>query len=168
MDAVIKVGGSLAEDPATLKQCCNKLSEIAKEHEVTVVPGGARFADVVREFDQRYTLFADISHKMAILGMDQFGLFLSQMIPSSCANRLRKAPILSKILVFFLGSTMLISRTPTSTEILSISSSSSTGLDSFCGGWSGCCLPVPAGSRAGWSSLSTTWTAACPTRRSRC
>jgi aspartokinase-like uncharacterized kinase len=88
MDAVIKVGGSLAEHPATLKVLCNKLSEIAKKHRLLVVPGGGKFADAVRKFDQRYVLSADISHRMAILGMDQFGLLLSQIIPNSCATYL--------------------------------------------------------------------------------
>ncbi len=86
MDAVIKVGGSLAENPATLKKLCNRLSEIAKEHSIVVVPGGGKFADVVRELDQRYALSADAAHRMAILGMDQFGLLLSQVIPNSCAT----------------------------------------------------------------------------------
>lgn len=86
MDAVIKVGGSLAENPAVLKALCGKLSEIAEKHSIVVVPGGGKFADVVREFDQRYTLSADAAHRMAILGMDQFGLLLSQVIPNSHAT----------------------------------------------------------------------------------
>jgi len=85
MDAVIKVGGSLAEDPAALRALCTKLGEIAKKHMILVVPGGGKFADVVREFDQQFALSCNISHRMAILGMDQFGLLLSQIIPNSCA-----------------------------------------------------------------------------------
>ena len=85
MDAVIKVGGSLAENPATLKKLCNKISGIAEEYSVTVVPGGGKFADAVREIDQQYTLSADAAHRMAILGMDQYGLLLAQLIPNSCA-----------------------------------------------------------------------------------
>jgi aspartokinase-like uncharacterized kinase len=88
MDAVIKIGGSLAEDPERLRVLCTKLSEFAKKHVIVVVPGGGRFADVVRDFDQRFTLADAISHRMAILGMDQFGLLLSQIIPNSCATYL--------------------------------------------------------------------------------
>jgi len=88
MDAVIKIGGSLAEDPEQLKALCTKLSEFAKKYTITVVPGGGRFADVVRDFDKRFTLSSGISHRMAILGMDQFGLLLSQIIPNSCATYL--------------------------------------------------------------------------------
>ena len=97
MDAVIKVGGSLAEKPATLKTLCNRLSEIAEKHSITVVPGGGKFADAVREIDQRYALSADAAHRMAILGMDQFGLLLTQLIPNSCATySLNAAKQLSK------------------------------------------------------------------------
>jgi len=88
MDAVIKIGGSLAEEPQRLRALCAKLSEFAKKYEIVVVPGGGRFADVVRDFDQRFALSSGISHRMAILGMDQFGLLLSQIIPDSCATYL--------------------------------------------------------------------------------
>jgi aspartokinase-like uncharacterized kinase len=83
LDAVIKVGGSLAEDPERLRALCCKLSELAKKYEIIVVPGGGRFADAVRKYDQRFALSSDVSHKMAILGMDQFGLLLSNITPNS-------------------------------------------------------------------------------------
>jgi aspartokinase-like uncharacterized kinase len=83
VDAVIKVGGSLAEDPERLKALCRKLSELAKKYAVIVVPGGGRFADVVRDFEQRFALSSGVSHRMAILGMDQFGLLLSDIMPNS-------------------------------------------------------------------------------------
>ncbi len=88
MDAVIKVGGSLAEEPERLKALCAKLSELAKKYAIVVVPGGSRFADFVRDLDKRFTLSGGISHRMAILGMDQFGLLLCQFIPDSCATYL--------------------------------------------------------------------------------
>jgi len=88
MDAVIKIGGSLAKDAAMLRRCCNRISEIGKKYSATVVPGGGMFADAVRQIDQQYRLSPEISHRMAILGMDQFGLFLSQIIPHSCATYL--------------------------------------------------------------------------------
>ncbi len=86
MDAVIKIGGSLAEDPEQLKALCSKLSEFAKKYAITVIPGGGRFTDVVRDSDKHFTLSSEISHRMAILGMDQFGLLLSQIIPNSYAT----------------------------------------------------------------------------------
>ena len=88
MDVVIKVGGSLAENPELLIHLCAKLSGLAKSYELIVVPGGGRFADVVRDSDKRFNLSSGISHRMAILGMDQFGLLLAQITPNSCATYL--------------------------------------------------------------------------------
>jgi aspartokinase-like uncharacterized kinase len=115
MDAVIKIGGSLAEDPERLRALCTKLSEFAKKYAIIVVPGGGRFADVVRDFDQRFTLSSGISHRMAILGMDQFGLLLSQIIPNSCATYLlNDAKQLSEIRVvpIFLPSRLMFKEDP--------------------------------------------------------
>ena len=83
MDAVIKVGGSLAENPVELRIFCNKLSEYAQRYDLVVVPGGGRFADVVRDYDCDFRLSSTKSHKMAILGMDQFALLLTDIIPRS-------------------------------------------------------------------------------------
>lgn len=81
MEAVIKVGGSLAESPEALKALCIKLGQLVKKHGIVIVPGGGKFADVVRDFDRQFALASIVSHKMAVLGMDQFGLFLSHLIP---------------------------------------------------------------------------------------
>jgi aspartokinase-like uncharacterized kinase len=54
MDATLKIGGSLAEEPDKLNVLCLELSELARKHSIAVVPGGGRFADVVRELDERY------------------------------------------------------------------------------------------------------------------
>ncbi len=115
MDAVIKVGGSLAENPAALKALGNKLSEIAEEHSIVVVPGGGKFADVAREYDQQHVLSASAAHRMAILGMDQFGLLLSQVIPnSSTTYSLGDAKQLSrgKATLIFLPSRLMFRENP--------------------------------------------------------
>jgi aspartokinase-like uncharacterized kinase len=115
MDAVIKIGGSLAENPERLRALCTKLSEFAKKYAIIVVPGGGRFADVVRDFDKRFTLSSGISHRMAILGMDQFGLLLSHIIPNSCATYLLSdAKQLSEIKVvpIFLPSRLMFKEDP--------------------------------------------------------
>jgi hypothetical protein len=83
MEAVLKVGGSVAEYPASLKRLCEELAVLAKDHKILVVPGGGRFADVVRDFDETYGLSNVVAHKMAVLAMDQFGLFLSHITPNS-------------------------------------------------------------------------------------
>ncbi len=97
MDAVIKIGGSLADNPEALKELCAEVFRIAKKHAILVVPGGGKFADVVRELDSKFALTGAISHKMAILAMDQYGLLLSQVIPSCEAlYSLKDAKLLSE------------------------------------------------------------------------
>jgi aspartokinase-like uncharacterized kinase len=86
VDVVVKVGGSLAEEPELLIALCAKLSVLAETYELVVVPGGGRFADVVRDSDKRFNLSSGVSHKMAVLGMDQFGMLLAQITPNSCAT----------------------------------------------------------------------------------
>ena len=83
MEAVVKVGGSLEESPASLRVLCQELSKLSKRHRILIVPGGGRFADRVRESDKEFSLSPTIAHKMAILGMDQLGLLLSDVIPNS-------------------------------------------------------------------------------------
>ena len=84
MDAtVIKIGGSLALHPEKLRILCNRLSSASKKHHILVVPGGGEFADVVRTVDTRFNLSNSVSHQMAILGMDQYGYLLSDLISGS-------------------------------------------------------------------------------------
>jgi aspartokinase-like uncharacterized kinase len=85
---VIKVGGSLAEEPEMLIALCTKLSQLAENYELIVVPGGGKFADVVRDADYHFNLSSGVSHRMAILGVDQFGMLLAQITPNSCATYL--------------------------------------------------------------------------------
>jgi aspartokinase-like uncharacterized kinase len=90
---VVKVGGGLgrgAGDDA-LRALCTTLGELGERHPLLVVPGGAGFADAVREADRRFALRAAASHRMAILGMEQFGWLLSELIPRAvrCADLTR-------------------------------------------------------------------------------
>lgn len=83
MEAVVKVGGSLAGYPDSLRELCKRLASLARDHKILVVPGGGKFADAVRDFGKNFTLSNSVAHKMAILAMDQFGLFLSDVTPNS-------------------------------------------------------------------------------------
>ncbi len=85
MLSVVKVGGGLgrgAGDEA-LRALCRVLGELGERHPLLVVPGGAWFADAVREADRRFALPAATSHHMAVLGMEQFGWLLGELIPSA-------------------------------------------------------------------------------------
>jgi aspartokinase-like uncharacterized kinase len=112
---IVKVGGSLAFYPEKLKALCIKLSETSKKHRIIVVPGGGEFADVVRCMDQVFSLSCNVSHRMAILGMDQYGLLLSDLMPNSATvNKLEdiKCFLDSDGLPVFLPSTLLLSEDP--------------------------------------------------------
>ena len=85
MLTVVKVGGGLgrgAGDDA-LRALCRTLGELGGRHALVVVPGGAGFADAVRDADRRFGLRAATAHRMAILGMEQFGWLLSELIPDA-------------------------------------------------------------------------------------
>jgi aspartokinase-like uncharacterized kinase len=86
MLTVVKIGGGLGDD--ALLGLCTALGELGRRHRLLVVPGGAGFADAVRDADRRFGLHADTAHRMAILGMEQFGWLLSDLIPGAerCAD----------------------------------------------------------------------------------
>lgn len=113
--AVVKVGGSLALQPKKLRSLCAKLSEVSLKHDIVVLPGGGEFADTVRNLDSRFKLSSAVSHRMAILGMDQYGLLLSDLLPNSCVvNKLedvQRTVGLGKLPVF-LPSNFLFSTDP--------------------------------------------------------
>jgi aspartokinase-like uncharacterized kinase len=115
VDAVIKVGGSLAEDPERLIALCKKLCDLAEKHTLVIVPGGGKFADAVRNYDAHFTLSKGVSHRMAILGMDQFGLLLSDIMRNSRVfNRLEDAEELygANSVLIFLPSQFMFGENP--------------------------------------------------------
>jgi 5-(aminomethyl)-3-furanmethanol phosphate kinase len=83
---VVKVGGGLGD--SALPALCTTLGELGARHPLIVVPGGAGFADAVRDADRRFRLRAPTSHRMAILAMEQFGWLLTDLIPGAvpCAG----------------------------------------------------------------------------------
>ena len=81
MLTVVKVGGGLGDD--ALAGLCAALGELGRRHPLLVVPGGAGFADAVRDTDRRFGLQPETAHRMAILGMEQFGWLLSELIPDA-------------------------------------------------------------------------------------
>jgi aspartokinase-like uncharacterized kinase len=95
--AVIKVGGSLAEKPESLRALCKKLGSLSLNYGLVVGGGGGEFADVVRAQDKLFGLSAFVSHRMAILGMDAYGFLLSDLTPNSCiVNSLKQQRGLSE------------------------------------------------------------------------
>jgi aspartokinase-like uncharacterized kinase len=82
---IVKVGGGLAREAGdgALQSLCHAIGDAGAHHPLLVVPGGAGFADAVREHDRRFALRPATAHRMAILAMDQFGWLLSDLIPGA-------------------------------------------------------------------------------------
>jgi aspartokinase-like uncharacterized kinase len=110
--SVVKVGGSLAMKPDKLQALCQKLLELSKHHCLIVVPGGGEFTDTVRQLDERFHLSRQASHRMAILGMDQYGLLLADLMADAVVvNKLGEAEkaLEQGKLVIFTPSSLLFS-----------------------------------------------------------
>jgi aspartokinase-like uncharacterized kinase len=114
MEAVLKVGGSLAEDPKSLTNLCQELTFIAKSHSIFIVPGGGKFADSIRKFEETYDLSDIVAHKMAILAMDQYGLFLSDITPDSHVSYILEetSNLMNGKLQIFLPSQLMLREDP--------------------------------------------------------
>lgn len=75
-DAVVKIGGSL-QDWGGLPGLVRLLAEIGRRVRILVVPGGGRFADLVRNEQARLHLDESLAHSMGLRAMDQYGLLLA-------------------------------------------------------------------------------------------
>lgn len=69
---VVKVGGSILWH-------AQEAMSVLMAHDVLVVPGGGVFADAVRRVQRKTGIDDAAAHKMAILAMDQYGIFLSDV-----------------------------------------------------------------------------------------
>jgi aspartokinase-like uncharacterized kinase len=85
MLTVVKVGGSLGRDDS-LRAVCAALGELSARHRLLIVPGGGEFADTVRDADRRFRLSDAAAHRMAILGMEQFGVLLRDLLPATARD----------------------------------------------------------------------------------
>lgn len=69
---VLKLGGSLFDRaPGILKRV------LSTSADVLIVPGGGRFADLVRDVYERQGLSQDAAHWMAVLAMDEYAYYLA-------------------------------------------------------------------------------------------
>jgi aspartokinase-like uncharacterized kinase len=116
---VLKVGGGLGRGAGddVLRALCSTLGELGERHPLLVVPGGAWFADAVREADRRFALPATTSHHMAVLGMEQFGWLLSELIPG--AERSARARAVAGRTTVLLPGALALDRLPASWQVTS-------------------------------------------------
>jgi aspartokinase-like uncharacterized kinase len=78
-DAILKVGGSLSRGEG-LEALCAEISRLGNRFGLLVVPGGGKFADLVRKAYRQYGLSEAAAHFMALLAMDQYGYVLHHLI----------------------------------------------------------------------------------------
>lgn len=76
---VVKVGGSLARAP-TLPAWITTLATL--DVPCIVVPGGGPFTAPTATLQQHWGFADPVAHRMAILGMTQFGLMLAGLVPT--------------------------------------------------------------------------------------
>jgi 5-(aminomethyl)-3-furanmethanol phosphate kinase len=113
---VVKVGGGLGDD--ALPALCRALGELGGRHPLLVVPGGGGFADAVREADRRFGLRAATTHRMAILGMEQFGWLLSDLI-SGAERRADLGPVRAGRTTVLLPAALSLDPLPASWDVTS-------------------------------------------------
>jgi aspartokinase-like uncharacterized kinase len=77
---VVKVGGSLYDQPDLGPRLRNWLNELAAPH-VLLVPGGGPTADIVREFDRIHHLGEEQSHWLALQALTLNASFLTGLLP---------------------------------------------------------------------------------------
>lgn len=75
---VIKLGGSLMDCASSLIRKVNDIT-CQKLQSVLIIPGGAIFADNVRSFQDISGISKDAAHWMAILAMEQYAYYLSDI-----------------------------------------------------------------------------------------
>jgi 5-(aminomethyl)-3-furanmethanol phosphate kinase len=80
VDVVVKVGGALLELGGALDRACVALADLARRRRLLVVPGGGRFADVVRATERERGLDPSTAHWMAILAMNQYAYLLASLL----------------------------------------------------------------------------------------
>jgi 5-(aminomethyl)-3-furanmethanol phosphate kinase len=120
---VVKVGGGLAREAGddALRTLCDTLGALAERHRLLVVPGGAGFADAVRDTDRRFGLRAATASRMAVLGMEQFGWLLSELIPRAvrCADLTRARELAGGQAAVLLPAGLALDALPASWQVTS-------------------------------------------------
>ena len=81
-DLVIKIGGSLGRGRPP-RRLMAIVAAAARRLRTLVVPGGGRFADLVRGEMERLSLPEAAAHRMALRAMDQYGLLLAAICPDA-------------------------------------------------------------------------------------
>ncbi len=78
---IIKLGGSLMQAPE-LNDWVKAIMQTAKDEAIIIVPGGGAFVDNIRALQLRLQFDDVLAHKLALLGMCQFGYYVASVNPA--------------------------------------------------------------------------------------
>jgi hypothetical protein len=87
---VVKVGGSLAREPATLQRVLRALC--GGYPPPLVVPGGGLLADAVRRVQSEGGISEATAHRMALLALDQCALWMAELAAGAGPARAVRSP----------------------------------------------------------------------------
>lgn len=83
---LLKIGGSLCQ-PYLLMPLASEIRSLTEDYPLLILPGGGIFTERVREVDRKFSLEATTSHWMAILGMEQYGCLLAEVLKAKTITR---------------------------------------------------------------------------------
>ncbi|HIP17664.1 MAG TPA: hypothetical protein EYG76_05165 [Methanothermococcus okinawensis] len=118
---IVKIGGSLTYFSESL---LNELKSFSNpKNKIIIIPGGGKFANVVRELDTSVKMRDRTSHKLALLSMDMMGIYFSELSDIETVNTLYDAKeiLKKKNIVILLPSKIVLStdELPNSWEVTS-------------------------------------------------
>ncbi len=79
VDVLIKLGGSLLNDLEKCKVLAHELSELGKQHNIVVFPGGGPIDNYIEKLDQDLHFPPVIHHNLCARAQDQTGLIFGSM-----------------------------------------------------------------------------------------
>ncbi|MBW9221192.1 hypothetical protein KKP91_03205 [Methanothermococcus sp. SCGC AD-155-M21] len=118
---IVKIGGSLTHFSEPL---LNELKSFSNaKNKIIIIPGGGKFANVVRELDSNIKMRNRASHRLALLSMDMMGIYFSELSDIETVNTLYDAKeiLKKKDIVILLPSKIVLStdELPNSWEVTS-------------------------------------------------
>ncbi|MBS3052271.1 MAG: hypothetical protein J4428_02795 [Candidatus Aenigmarchaeota archaeon] len=89
VDFILKIGGSLTKE-RSLKELCKVITKFSKKYKIVIIPGGGKNAEYIRYLYKKFKLTDESAHNMAILAMDQYGYFLSNLMNVNLSSDINK------------------------------------------------------------------------------
>ena len=79
VDILIKLGGSLLDDLEKCKLLATELSDLGRQHNIVIFPGGGPIDNYIEKLDQSMSFLPEIHHNLCARAQDQTGLIFGSM-----------------------------------------------------------------------------------------